>query len=244
MAELHRESPLFDRLLPIQITDDVHDNRGTNLVLRILKGSQPTASAGQIESVLHIEVTDDNDPCFLFYMDVGESSFHILKRDQAILVEFKVFPVKLIELIELCLLNPTNSAALKSSKSQATGSSSFANALEEEISTAAERNMHNCLGDESFFNAKLNTVTGVFSVVESNKFKQLTHISLVLQAGDDTAIKRYLASRLTLTLDVAAKQTADISRLSVAQEQAHRAMEDMKEELNAMRYVPCRLTSI
>ena len=34
---------------------------------------------------------------------MGEQDFHHLKRDQAILVEFPVFPSKFIELIDLCL---------------------------------------------------------------------------------------------------------------------------------------------
>lgn len=36
-------------------------------------------------------------------MDVGEQDFHHFKRDQHILVEFNVFPIKMIELIHLCL---------------------------------------------------------------------------------------------------------------------------------------------
>ena len=39
-------------------------------------------------------------------MDVGEQDFHQFKRDQHILVEFSVFPLKIIELIHLCLSQP------------------------------------------------------------------------------------------------------------------------------------------
>ena len=37
---------------------------------------------------------------------------------------------------------------------------------------------------------------GMFSVVETNNFRQLYHISLQLRAGNDVAIKRYLAAKL------------------------------------------------
>jgi len=37
-------------------------------------------------------------------MDVGEQDFSHFKREQHILVEFNVFPLKMIELIELCLI--------------------------------------------------------------------------------------------------------------------------------------------
>jgi len=49
---------------------------------------------------------------------------------------------------------------------------------------------------------KLDLSTGVLSVVETNMFKQLTHISLQLRPGNDAAIKGYLASRLSLSLSV------------------------------------------
>ena len=49
------------------------------------------------------QVADDKDPYFLYLLDVGEQDFHFLKRDQALLVEFGVFPSKFIELIEWCL---------------------------------------------------------------------------------------------------------------------------------------------
>ena len=51
-------------------------------------------------------MTDEQDPYFYYYMDVGEQDFHQFKRDQHILVEFSVFPVKIIELIQLCLSQP------------------------------------------------------------------------------------------------------------------------------------------
>lgn len=38
--------------------------------------------------------------------------------------------------------------------------------------------------------------TSMFSIVETNVFKHLTHLSLPFQAGNDDAVKRYLAARL------------------------------------------------
>ena len=48
------------------------------------------------------------------------------------------------------------------------------------------------------FLAMLSTQTGVpvFSVTETNPFRQLTHIALRMVAGNDAAIKRYLAGRV------------------------------------------------
>jgi spindle assembly abnormal protein 6 len=46
------------------------------------------------------------------------------------------------------------------------------------------------------FTLKLDTSSGIFSIVESNQFKQLTHIYLQLRPGNDSIIKSYLAARL------------------------------------------------
>ena len=56
MVDLKREYPLFDKYLPIQVHDGIHETRNSNLVCRILHGTQPTATVGQLEKVFHFEV--------------------------------------------------------------------------------------------------------------------------------------------------------------------------------------------
>lgn len=112
----------------------------------------------QKEKMFHLELTDEQDAFFLYFLDVGESDFHQLKKEQSILVEFPVFAENLIELILLC------------SKNVPQGS--------------------------SHFSAHLDTTEERFSIVESNVFKQITHIALKLRRGNDAAIKDYLSSRL------------------------------------------------
>lgn len=60
----------------------------------------------------------------------------------------------------------------------------------------------------------------LLSMVETNHFKQLTHIQLKLTAGNDTTVKRYLAARLSQTKTALSKtraaldgSTAEASRL-------------------------------
>ena len=244
-------------------------------------------------------------------MDVGEQDFHHLKRDQSILVEFNVFPSKLIELIDLCLRSPsanivsagnnTNDGSrsfLGSGASASTGSDSGAGAGvrmaedhhhddntvsrssdQEQLSSSSvptdgqqlqeqprQRtqpptsslgttavHVNGCapvedlgLGVSSYshavtstFVAKLDTSaengTGVFSVIEANKFKQLTHISLVLTAGDDDAIKRYLASRLKLALNVASKQASGIVQLETHKTEIESQNRCLLDELHQLK---------
>lgn len=126
-----------------------------------------------MERMFHFEITDERDPYFLYYMNVGEQDFHILKRDQSILVDFNVFPLKLIELIQLCLqTHQTQAEESSENKSSSEGPGLTATAFDNSIAT---------------FVAKLDTSgeNGILSLVEANKFKQLTHISLVLKPGND-----------------------------------------------------------
>jgi len=68
------------------------DEAVRELTVRILLGSRPAShsgSASQRERVLHVEVTDETEPFFLFTLDVGEDDFHELKRDQVRRMELK-----------------------------------------------------------------------------------------------------------------------------------------------------------
>lgn len=59
--------------------------------------------SGTHHQVLVIEVTDETDPFFLYALECGESEFHAIKQEQAILVDFLTFPLKLIELLQMCM---------------------------------------------------------------------------------------------------------------------------------------------
>jgi hypothetical protein len=214
MAELQRDAPLFDKVLVVKVQNSGQQQetaRQVPLTLRIIPGTRPTASNGQSEKLVHIEVTDDNDAYFLYILDVGEQDFHHLKRDQSLLVEFPVFPSKLIELIELCM-----------------GSMAVGGA-------AAPSTM--VLGDSylSSFSANMDTNTGVFAVVEANRFKQLTHISLQLRQGNDAAIKTYLSSRLAFVSAVASKKSHDLDGALAELEAERRQRLNINAELAELR---------
>lgn len=125
----------------------------------------------------------------------------MLKRDQSLLVEFNVFPTKLIELVEQCF----------AAESQAQES-----------------------GFQSYM-PKLDLATGVLSVVETNMFKQLTHISLQLRPGNDAAIKAYLASRLSLTLAMNRRMTKDLEGVQEILNVAETQKEEIANELQEIR---------
>jgi spindle assembly abnormal protein 6 len=119
--------------------------------------------------LFHIEITNEDDPFFLFTLDVNEADFHELKNDQSLLVDFMAFPNKFIELLESCLEEVASSSD---------AAPSFLAVLDTQTK---------------------DTQSSLLSIVETNKFKHLTHLSLRFTPGDDASIKAYLAARLQQT---------------------------------------------
>jgi hypothetical protein len=120
-----------------------------------------------------------------------------------------MFPLKLLELIELCLSTAHLSQPTSSPSSE----------------------------QPSLYTAKLDIKSGVFSIIESNKFKQITHICLPLSLGDDNAIKMYLASRLSLVLDISKRQTREINTLQHQLESQIDTNQTLNHELKELRYI-------
>lgn len=118
---------------------------------------------------------------------MGEDDYHQLKHDQCLRVDFKSFPKKFIELLENCRLASGRDTVGRGDTPSRTNRLTGTGRAELQA------------GGPSFL-ARLETlVVGgfpVFSLVETNPFKELTHLSLKFRAGNDAAIKTYLAARL------------------------------------------------
>lgn len=54
------------------------------------------------QQVLTMELTDEQDPLFLFQLSCSEQDFHILKSEQQLLVDFQAFPQSFVELLNFC----------------------------------------------------------------------------------------------------------------------------------------------
>jgi spindle assembly abnormal protein 6 len=140
---------------------------------------------------------------------VGEDDYHQLKHDQRLRVDFKAFPQQFIELLEGCAEHSTaattssdsTSVAQSHSAGQRQGQSQgvFLARLEAPPSSSASSS-GNSYGSSvsSSNNSSSSSSAGLstFSLVETNHFKELTHLSLRFRAGNDSAVKAYLAARL------------------------------------------------
>jgi spindle assembly abnormal protein 6 len=138
---------------------------------------------------------------------VGEDDYHQLKHDQRLRVDFKAFPRQFIELLEGCAehsaaatTSSDNTAAAPShSAKQRQGQSQgvFLARLEAPPSNStSSSNSYGSSVSSSSNNSSSSAGLSTFSLVETNHFKELTHLSLRFRAGNDSAVKAYLAARL------------------------------------------------
>ncbi|CAB1109887.1 unnamed protein product [Ectocarpus sp. CCAP 1310/34] len=233
--ELDRERPLFNDEVAVQVKLPENVCKTLALTVRVLQGSRlaPVGSGGgQREGVLHIEVTDELDPFFLYTLQVGEDDYHQLKHDQCLRVDFKSFPRKFIELLESCRASSGAAAVDPESRNGYTPG--------EEGGGRPSRGepLLPSSGEPSFL-ARLETVVpggfSLFSVVETNPFKELTHLSLKFRVGNDASIKTYLAARLRqLKAEVSVtSSTLEDTRTALAREGDTRARLD--SEVSALR---------
>jgi len=56
-----------------------------------------------LKKVLNIQITDPEDPFFLYTLEIGEDDFHVLKNEQNLLVDFQQFPISFTQLLDECI---------------------------------------------------------------------------------------------------------------------------------------------
>ncbi|KAG6951801.1 hypothetical protein JG688_00013585 [Phytophthora aleatoria] len=243
MEEYDREAPLFDRRFHVLVQYPDRDEKMLPLTIRLLTGVRQNNAKNQKERVIRVEITDDDgaDPYFLYLWSVSEEEFHELKAQQRLLVDFATFPANLIELLQCCLKDSKKIAREDEEKEQKNEDS-----VEEGGATCTKRSSIDAQHSRSAgpmplsYLAVLNTSDSnglsVFSIVETNPFKQLTHLSLRFFPGDDAAIKAYLAARLAQvgasrrSLATSLKQTTE--ELQVTQKSEAK----LQQQLSALGY--------
>ncbi|XP_029639150.1 spindle assembly abnormal protein 6 homolog [Octopus sinensis] len=115
---------------------------------------------------LVIRLTDEKDLFFLYTLHLGEEDFQCLKTQQGLLVDFGSFPQKVVELLNLCLLEEDKEVP------------KFILQLLNQGGVNQIRPI------------------AVLNIVETNPFKHLTHLSLKFLPGQDSDVKKYLADCL------------------------------------------------
>ena len=112
---------------------------------------------------LIIQVTNPNDPLFLYSLDLSEIEYQQLKAEQSLLVDFQNFPDFITKMFFYC----------KNDK--------------DDIYTCVLT--LGGIGENNFF----SVVAGVLSVEEKTQYRKLNHLILKLQAANDITLKKYLS---------------------------------------------------
>lgn len=103
----------------------------------------------------------EDDPHVLLSLEICEKAFHSIREEEALLVDYAGFPMKLVDLLHRCLSEAASS--------------------------------------DPRYRAELTYTSNTkaqLKILESNDFKDLSHITLHLIPGSDTDIKQFLAFRL------------------------------------------------
>ncbi|XP_008333100.1 spindle assembly abnormal protein 6 homolog [Cynoglossus semilaevis] len=90
---------LFSKVLQVNVRCRDCEDRKSNVRVTI----QLQFSTNPVHKRdLHVRLTDDQDPYFLFNLSISEEDFQSLKVQQGLLVDFASFPQKFIDLLNLC----------------------------------------------------------------------------------------------------------------------------------------------
>lgn len=154
---------LFAKKLPVVMRCSDRDERKVHLhfKMEIVHVMDPIQ-----KKELMIRLTNEKDLFFLYTLKLGEEDFQYLKTQQGLLVDFSAFPQKVVDLLNMCLLEEGKD--LPKFILQFVGQGG--------------NNSDHCIH--------------VLNIVETNPFKHLIHLSLKFIPGQDSDIKKYLADCL------------------------------------------------
>ena len=117
------------------------------------------------QSRLIIQVTNPNDPLFLYTLELSELEYQQLKSEQSLLVDFQNFPDFILKMFFFC----------KNDK---------------EDKYICVFKMGGGVNENNNFNS--NTL-GILSIEEKTPYRKLNHLTLKLQSANDTTLKKYLS---------------------------------------------------
>ena len=195
-------------------------------------------------------------PINTYELEVGETDFAELRRDQALLVDFGSFADSFIALLGYCDLGGDGENSFCANGrvrdvSNSTGRKCSTNTLSSSSPTpprtpySEEAPQYNCrLEDFTASTASLGSLDSNvvslqarFSIVESNQFRELTHLSLNLRKGSDATVRSYLTSRLHHTMAENSLLNSYLWHQTQRAENAEQSAEDTADRLRQLALI-------
>lgn len=185
MLELDRESPLFESVLPVRLSSLETDEGERALTVRLVWGSRVAAGHSTLET----------QPMSSGALSRGASS--ATKGGDAAPQQRgreRVLHLELCDANDPYFLygldvGESDFHELRRQHCLLVDFSSFPSHFIALLDKCGEASMPR-------FSVALEKTQGELAVVESNAFKQVTHLALTLRKGDDATVKAYLAGRL------------------------------------------------
>ena len=179
----------------------------------------------------------DKSPVHIYELEVGESDFAQLQHEQALLVDFSNFSKSIIDLLSHCDLGDSDEddsvsrpAFFQFGSHQTNHSNSKFFCRIEDFSSSSLN--QNSVSWKSQKDGK--AMMARFSIVESNQFRELVHLSLDMKPGTDASVRSYLSERLS---DILAQTNLLNFQLRVERDRgdtAERTCAEMTRQYNEM----------
>lgn len=198
----------------------------------------------------------DNTPIQLYELEVGESDFAQLRQDQALLVDFTNFSKSFIKLLMSCDLgdsemSPSQVGECKQNESPLRNplsgfspmqSSNPCGALLGGTLDSADSNFICRIEDYTqsrnntswTSSSKKNEDLAIFSIVESNQFRELVHLSLSIKPGTDASVRSYLSTRMSEVIGQNTVLNYQLANQKEGRESAEKACNDIAQRYNEL----------
>jgi len=202
--------------------------------------------------------TTANAAIHTYELEVGETDFAQLRRDQALLVDFGSFADSFISLLGYCDLGQSSDDGADAIGSTSRPAGEQGSNQQQQTQHpqphpqqnqptpprtpySAELPRYTCRLEEFASPASQNGRGGGgsplqarFSIVESNQFRELTHLSLNLHKGTDATIRSYLSSRLHQTMADNAALRCNLKQQIGRADDAHNQVREMAQQMTQM----------
>jgi len=163
-----------------------------------------------------------DNPIHIYEFEVGESDFGALRQDQSLLVDFNEFINSFAALLRVCAAHEETSKSVKKEEGPFM-SQGFGHV------PGVGTSHYTCRIEECQPNAITKAGCVRFMIIESNQFRELAQLSLVLNSGSDSSIRSYLSVRLG---QIIAKNQSLEKSLSLIEGRS-RFLQDQNENLKA-----------